>query len=560
MARVELAIYDLSMGLARSMSASILGPEHALDIIPHSGIVVYGREYYFGGGIQNEDPMAFRRSHGNIQPVQTLMMGTTSKSRHEFDRWCRQNAQRFSALTYNLFNHNCNNFAHEALIHGLGMSTGVPQWVLDVPDKVRRSPMGSLIVPMLEGMQMSGASVDPFGGGGGGGNNMIDSNTTTNNNNGIGRQQERQNRSSASNAGSSSAGTDMEVNPWAHIPSASNTDTDTAANTVKNNSNNDNLSESHKDKKPKVKDVENKLMKVMKGNMKYCLSPYDGNGMGVAIDKLLSIVKNSSMSSSSEEVKQQQILSLRNLKQRWVIDKAATYELNDGMVSTLRSLLDQSSPSIYSFIIARHVFRNVSNLNDKSIASNLRCCLSSCAKFLISANTDSSCNPAVRGIAWMAMNNAFAFPSFYDDLFAGDEQNQQQTLVDNAITLLTGTRSDLKQCASLFLFNCCFYTIASAKDNRNRVGKVADLMVSLLCGVLEAIEEESCEQASVVYRILVPALLIESSSPFREICTELLVDLGYIDIFKTLNAKSNGQTTTQQKINSITQEIVAILS
>jgi hypothetical protein len=41
---VQLAIYDLSRGMARTLSAQFLGgPQHAIDAIPHTGIVVYGR-------------------------------------------------------------------------------------------------------------------------------------------------------------------------------------------------------------------------------------------------------------------------------------------------------------------------------------------------------------------------------------------------------------------------------------------------------------------------------------------------------------------------------------
>ena len=65
---VQLAVYDLSHGMARQLSAQFLGPQYAIDIIPHTALVVFGREYYFGGGIQHEDPTVFRRSMG-IHPV-----------------------------------------------------------------------------------------------------------------------------------------------------------------------------------------------------------------------------------------------------------------------------------------------------------------------------------------------------------------------------------------------------------------------------------------------------------------------------------------------------------
>ena len=54
MATVEVHVYDLSNGLARVMSQSVVGKQ--VDIIPHTGVVVdWGGgkklEYFFGGGI-----------------------------------------------------------------------------------------------------------------------------------------------------------------------------------------------------------------------------------------------------------------------------------------------------------------------------------------------------------------------------------------------------------------------------------------------------------------------------------------------------------------------------
>lgn len=37
MTTVQLAIYDLSHGMARTLSGQFLGPGHELDLIPHTG-------------------------------------------------------------------------------------------------------------------------------------------------------------------------------------------------------------------------------------------------------------------------------------------------------------------------------------------------------------------------------------------------------------------------------------------------------------------------------------------------------------------------------------------
>lgn len=46
---VTLSLYDLSNGYAIKFSSFLLGKE--VEAIYHTGLVVYGTEYYFGGGI-----------------------------------------------------------------------------------------------------------------------------------------------------------------------------------------------------------------------------------------------------------------------------------------------------------------------------------------------------------------------------------------------------------------------------------------------------------------------------------------------------------------------------
>ena len=50
MVAVHLAVYDLSQGMAAMMSQNILGQR--IDGIWHSGIRVFGKEWFFGGGVQ----------------------------------------------------------------------------------------------------------------------------------------------------------------------------------------------------------------------------------------------------------------------------------------------------------------------------------------------------------------------------------------------------------------------------------------------------------------------------------------------------------------------------
>eukprot|EP00986_Skeletonema_menzelii_P004767 scaffold1670_cov73-Skeletonema_menzelii.AAC.3 len=158
MTEVHIAIYDLSNGMARGLSAQFLGPQHAIDIIPHTAIVAFGREYFFGQGIEWCHPQEFRMTRG-IHPIDIQSLGHTSCTQSEFEAWCRAQGQgRFSATSYDLLSRNCNNFTEEAAREGLRLERGVPSWILEVPQRFLSSPMGMMIRPMLEQMQMTNAA------------------------------------------------------------------------------------------------------------------------------------------------------------------------------------------------------------------------------------------------------------------------------------------------------------------------------------------------------------------------------------------------------------------
>ncbi|KAJ3324986.1 hypothetical protein HDV06_005575 [Boothiomyces sp. JEL0866] len=71
MSQVTLLVYDLSQGMARAMSMGMIGKQ--IDGIWHTAVVVYGREYCFGQGIQEFQPA--NSPYG--RPVQRIDMGTT---------------------------------------------------------------------------------------------------------------------------------------------------------------------------------------------------------------------------------------------------------------------------------------------------------------------------------------------------------------------------------------------------------------------------------------------------------------------------------------------------
>jgi len=159
MTEVHVAIYDLSNGMAKGLSAQFLGPQHAIDIIPHTAIVAFGKEYFFGQGIEWCHPQEFRMTRG-IHPIDIQSLGHTSCSQSEFEAWCRMQGQngRFSATSYDLLSRNCNNFTEEAAREGLRLGRGIPSWILEVPQRFLSSPLGTMVRPMLEQMQLTNSA------------------------------------------------------------------------------------------------------------------------------------------------------------------------------------------------------------------------------------------------------------------------------------------------------------------------------------------------------------------------------------------------------------------
>ena len=106
--RVVVHAYDLSQGMARAMSMQLMGKQ--IDAIYHTAIVVYGREFFYGGGIASAPP---GQTHFGA-PLEVIELGTTEVPEALFLEWLSSNAGRFRAEDYNLLRHNCNTFTDEA--------------------------------------------------------------------------------------------------------------------------------------------------------------------------------------------------------------------------------------------------------------------------------------------------------------------------------------------------------------------------------------------------------------------------------------------------------------
>lgn len=156
---VELRVYDLSGGMAKQLSMPLLGKQ--IDGIWHTGVHVFGREYFYGGGIQAMPPSSVVARYG-MEPVQVLPLGSTSVSQERLEAFLREINDRFTAETYDLIQNNCNNFSNEVSHFLLGK--GIPQHILDLPNEALSTPLGAMLRPMIENMQreMQRTGAQPF--------------------------------------------------------------------------------------------------------------------------------------------------------------------------------------------------------------------------------------------------------------------------------------------------------------------------------------------------------------------------------------------------------------
>ncbi|KAH8733746.1 PUL domain-containing protein [Ilyonectria robusta] len=138
---VHLLVYDLSRGLARQMSAGILGFQ--LDAIYHTSIQVNGREYVYDGGIIAIAPGS---SHLG-QPMEKMHLGTTNLPIDVIEEFLDSLRPIFTLEAYDLFHHNCNNFSDS--FSNFLVGKGIPEHISKMPQAVLDSPMGRMLLPQL---------------------------------------------------------------------------------------------------------------------------------------------------------------------------------------------------------------------------------------------------------------------------------------------------------------------------------------------------------------------------------------------------------------------------
>ncbi|EPB87331.1 hypothetical protein HMPREF1544_05856 [Mucor circinelloides 1006PhL] len=141
---VKLYVYDLSQGMARSMSRQLTGKQ--IDGIWHTSVVVFGQEFYFGQGIMTSAPGTTQHGH----PLEVVDMGETFLPLEVVIEYIESLRSVYTAEKYHLLDFNCNTFSNDLCQFLCGKT--IPSHISDLPAEFLNTPFGQSILPMIEGM------------------------------------------------------------------------------------------------------------------------------------------------------------------------------------------------------------------------------------------------------------------------------------------------------------------------------------------------------------------------------------------------------------------------
>ncbi|KAF9214006.1 hypothetical protein BGZ59_004474 [Podila verticillata] len=141
--RVQVYLYDLSQGMARTMSLGLTGRQ--IDGIWHTSVIIFGREWWFGQGVMNAIPGT--TMHGN--PVEKIDMGETEIPEEVFMEFIDNMRETYTADSYHLLDNNCNNFSSDVCNFLVGR---FPDYITNLPADFLNTPFGQMMRPMIENM------------------------------------------------------------------------------------------------------------------------------------------------------------------------------------------------------------------------------------------------------------------------------------------------------------------------------------------------------------------------------------------------------------------------
>ena len=165
--KVVVYQYDLTQGMAKTMSRGLIGKQ--IEGVWHTGVCVFGKEYFYGGGICVGEPK--KTPYG--YPVKEIDFGYTTKTEEDLKNYIKSINNQFTVNTYDVLNHNCNHFTDAALFFLVGKH--LPNSILKQHEEILNTPLGQFVRPLLENMSRGNNAFLP---------NMFEGSNNNNNNNG----------------------------------------------------------------------------------------------------------------------------------------------------------------------------------------------------------------------------------------------------------------------------------------------------------------------------------------------------------------------------------------
>lgn len=136
---VTLHMYDLSQGRAVGWTS--------VDGIWHTGVVAFGREYFYNGR-----PVLDKPGESDFGQVgKTLHLGWTLRKQDELHGFVIEELQsKFDLEQYDILHNNCNHFSNEIL--GFLLGTNLPDDILHQEEILFKLPGMRMIWPLFRGM------------------------------------------------------------------------------------------------------------------------------------------------------------------------------------------------------------------------------------------------------------------------------------------------------------------------------------------------------------------------------------------------------------------------
>jgi len=154
---VKLHMYDLSKGMAKAL-APMLGSwlsKEDLDGVWHTGVVVFGQEYYFNGDLVHVP--AGETSWG--EPTKVLTLGHTGCSREDLHEFVVSELRSvFNRSSYDALRNNCNHFADRLCIYLC--QRHIPHHIIEQAEKLVKLPALRMLRPFID-QWLGGGSDDP---------------------------------------------------------------------------------------------------------------------------------------------------------------------------------------------------------------------------------------------------------------------------------------------------------------------------------------------------------------------------------------------------------------